>query len=207
MNLIYLLLLGFAVSMDAFAAGAAYGIKSIKMPARSLATVGLITALFTSLAMALAHYASSFMNDNIAVVGGSLILIGIGVFNVLKEYLSNPSFALCLGKEFKFRVGQLVINIMIDPQKADLDDSKSISPSESVFLGLALGIDNMAATFGAAMINMLPLYTPLVMALLQVFLLAAGLQASARFLPDKIKDKFTYVPGTILIVLGVFRLI
>lgn len=51
MNLFYVLLLGFAVSIDGFVAGVAYGLKNIRMPLASLSIVGVVAAILTSVAM------------------------------------------------------------------------------------------------------------------------------------------------------------
>ena len=45
MNAFYLILLGFAVSIDGFATGIAYGLKKIHLPWTSLSIVGIITGL------------------------------------------------------------------------------------------------------------------------------------------------------------------
>lgn len=207
--MLYILLLCFAVSLDAFAAGAAYGLKSIKMPVSSFAVIGLITALCTSLAMALAFFLGSFLNTHLAVAAGSLLLIAIGAWNIFQEYLTKKSCPNTIDPDacLTFRIGRIVIRIMADPETADVDHSCSISPSEAILLGLALGIDNMIATFAAALIKPLPLYTPAVMAFIQVLLIAVGIVAASRLVSEDIKKRLPYVPGTILIILGLLRLV
>ncbi len=208
--MLYVILLGFAVSLDAFAAGAAYGLKSIKVPLKSLAVIGLITAICTGAAMALACYLGSFLNTHLAVVSGSLLLIAIGAWNIFHEYITKKS--LCQDTEsentrLSFRIGRIVIKIMADPETADIDHSRSISPSEAILLGLALGIDNLIATFAAALIKPLPLYTPAIMTFIQVFLIVVGISAANRLASDDLKKRFPYVPGAILIILGLLRLV
>lgn len=208
--MLYIILLGFAVSLDAFAAGAAYGLKSIKVPLKSLAVLGLITALCTSAAMVIAYYLGSFLNTHIAVIAGSLLLILIGAWNIFSEYItkkSNCPDTESTNAPISIRIGRIVINIMADPETADIDHSRSINPTEAIFLGLALGIDNMIATFAAALIKPLPLYTPAVMTFIQVFLIAAGISGASRLASDDLKRRFPYIPGTILIILGLLRLV
>lgn len=210
MSIFYVLLLGFAVSIDAFAAGVAYGIKSIKMPAKSLAVIGVITALFTSTAITLAYYLGSFVNTAVAVTGGSLLLIAIGAWNIFQEYIAKKTAlqkSLTETPSLKLRIGRIVISIMSDPETADIDCSRSISPAEAILLGLALGIDNLVATFAAALINPLPLYTPAVMAFIQMLLIAVGISAAARLFSDDLRKRVPYVPGAILIILGIIRLV
>ncbi|WP_371375857.1 sporulation membrane protein YtaF [Sporomusa aerivorans] len=207
--MLYVILLGFAVSLDAFAAGTAYGLKAIKVPPLSLAVVGLITAVCTGLAMALSGYLGSFLNTHWAVAAGSLLLIAIGTWNIFQEYITKRSLSLTGTEDHRltFRLGRIVISIMSDPETADIDHSHSISPAESILLGLALGVDNMVATFAAALIKPLPLYTPAIMAFIQMFLIYAGIHAASRLATEDIKKRFPYVPGAILIILGLLRLV
>ncbi|HMM22525.1 MAG TPA: manganese efflux pump [Selenomonadales bacterium] len=211
MSIMFVLLLGIAVSLDSFAAGLAYGLKGIALPRRSLAIVGLVTALCTALAMFLANLLGAAVNTHIAVAAGALLLIGLGLFSLFQEYLATaispyePAGRLSV-RQLTFSIGRLVVTIMIRPETADLDQSLSISPAEAGLLGLALGVDNMVAAFGAALIGTLPWYTPLAMGLIQISFIAAGCWASSRVLTAGLKRHFPYLPGTLLILLGLLRL-
>lgn len=211
MSIMFVLLLGVAVSLDSFAAGISYGIKGITLPGRSLSIIGLVTAICTGLAMLLAGLLGDSINTHIAVAIGALLLVGLGLFSLFQEYLTKdispyePAEGLSVG-QLTFSIGRLVVTIMIRPETADLDKSLSIGPVEAILLGLALGVDNMVATFGAALMGSLPWYTPLVMGIIQILFIAAGSWASSRFMTDSIKKHCPYLPGTILILLGLLRL-
>lgn len=197
MNIFYVLLLGLAVSIDAFVAGIAYGLKSIKMPVRSLIVIGLITGICTGVAMALAYYLGSLLNTHLAVAAGSLMLITIGTWNILQEYIAKNSSnkdTKVANARLTVRMGRIVISIMADPETADMHHSHSISPSEAVLLGLALGIDNIVATFAAALIKPLPLYTPVIMAIIQILLIGLGMTAATRLGSDDLKKDFPIFP-------------
>ena len=96
---------------------------------------------------------------------------------------------------------------MANPETADIDKSKSISPMEAIFLGLALGIDNMVATFAASLMGFLPFYTPLIMGVIQMAFLACGSWSSSHLLSESLKKRFPFLPGTILILIGLARLV
>ena len=209
MNILYVLLLGLAVSMDSFVAGATYGIRKIHLPFLSLFIVGGITTLCTGLAMAAASLFGNLINANIAIAVGSFLLLVIGLFSIFQEYLldcakksddlQNPRLSM--------RAGRIIINIMVDPEAVDFDQSKSISSGEAVMLGFALGLDNMAATFAASLLGVLPLYTPLVMGLLQMLLIVGGIYLAAHVLPQSLSKRFPYLSGIILVLIGLFRLV
>lgn len=211
MNLFYVLLLGFAVSIDGFVAGIAYGLKNIYMPITSLLIVCITTILCTGVAMAIAYILGTFINTQLAILLGALVLLIIGLFSLFQEYLIKDANDFitngeAISPKVTFSIGRLVINIMADPEQADVDHSQRINPLEALFLGLALGVDNMVATFAAALMGSLPLYTPLIMGLIQIIVITAGIYTSRHFISDKLKKRFPYVPGIILILLGLLRL-
>ncbi|MBC8015825.1 MAG: manganese efflux pump [Sporomusaceae bacterium] len=207
MNLFYILLLGFAVSIDGFIAGLAYGLKNISMPITSLLIVCITTILCTITAMASAYVLGTLINTTLAILLGSLILILIGLFSLFQEYLTKEYVTSKETPKLTFSIGRLVINIMANPEKADVDQSQMINPLEALFLGLALGVDNIVATFAAALMEPLPSYTPLIMGLIQIMVISAGIYTSKRFIPNKLKKIFPYLPGAILIILGFIRMV
>jgi putative sporulation protein YtaF len=212
MNLFYVLVLGIALSIDGFIAGMAYGLRNIRMPFASLIIVCIITVLCTETAMACAAMLGNFIDPHIAIMLGSLLLILIGMVSLFQEYLTKnvtpyQSDGDVTARKLTFSIGRLVISIMTKPETADVDHSQRISSLEAIFLGLALGVDNMVATFAAALMGSLPLYTPVVMGLVQVIVFSSGVYASTRFVPERLKNRFPYLPGAILIILGLLRIL
>lgn len=211
MNLFYVLLLGFAVSIDGFVAGIAYGLKNICIPLTSLLIVCITTILCTGAAMAIAYILGTLINTQLAIFLGALILLIIGLFSLFQEYLIKDANdyitnGATVSPKLTFSIGRLVINIMADPEKADVDQSQRINLLEALFLGLALGVDNMVATFAVALMEPLPFYTPLIMGLIQIIVITAGIYTSKHFISDTLKKRFPYLPGIILIILGLIRL-
>jgi len=207
----YALSLGLAVSLDALAAGMAYGIKNIKVPFASLLIVGAVTCACTTIAMISAAMLGDWIDTQFAIITGSLLLIAIGGFSLFQEYLTRDVAHYHIegeitARKLTFAIGKLVISIMARPESADFDESQSISMVEAFFLGLALGVDNMVATFAEALMGLLPIYTPLIMAIIQMALILTGVFTANRFFTEQIKKRFPYLPGAILILIGLFRL-
>jgi hypothetical protein len=65
----------------------------------------------------------------------------------------------------------------------------------------------MVATFAAQLLGVLPLYTPLVMAVIQMGLIWSGITFANRLLPESVKERFPYLPGTLLIIISVLRIV
>lgn len=211
MSLFYVLLLGFAVSMDGFVAGMAYGLKNIKMPFRSVLIVGVVTTIGTALAMFCAYVLGQFINAHIAILTGAALLIILGIWSLFQQYLTKdiPSYEVdgeFTARSLTFSMGQLVISIMAKPETADVDRQGSINSLEAVFLGVAVALDAMVATFGAALMGLLPIYTPVAVGIIHMICIAGGCYSSTRFVSERLKKRFPYLPGAILIVLGLLRL-
>lgn len=207
----YLLFLGFAVSIDGFVAGIAYGLKNICIPVTSLLIICITTIISTAIAMSSACILGSFINTQLAIGFGALLLILIGLFSLFQEYLTKDAHndrvnETITSSQLAFSIGRQVINIMADPEKADVDQSRYINSLESLFLGIALGVDNLIATFAAALMEPLPLYTPMIMGGIQIIVITAGIYTSKHFISATLKKRFPYIPGIILILLGLVRL-
>jgi len=211
MNLFNVLLLGFAVSMDGFVAGVAYSIKKIHMPLGSLSIVGIVAAILTSIAMLCAYVLGKFIDTQLAIGLGAALLILLGLWSIFQHYLTKdvtsyePEGEVTVRK-LTFSIGRLVISIMAKPETADVDKLGAISSLEAVFLGLAVGLDAMVGTFAAALMGRLPLYTPLAVGVIHMICIAAGCGFSNRMISDALKKRVPYLPGTLLILLGIIRL-
>ncbi|MBP2642322.1 MAG: hypothetical protein H6Q67_209 [Firmicutes bacterium] len=212
MEFIYILILGVALSIDGFLTGIAYGVKGITLPLRSLLIVCINPAFSTAFAMFFAYKAIQYININFAITGGAFILITIGIFHLVKEAARKYHFSYLqitkyLPLEKDTLLGKFFFAILSEPLAADMDHSNSISSLEALFLGLALGLDNMVAIFAASLINPLPYYTPLVMGCIQLILIAAGRWLSAQFVTEKLEQNgLSYLLGLTLICLGLWRL-
>lgn len=211
MNIFYVFLLGFAVSIDGFVAGLAYGLKNIRLPLTSLSIVGMVACICTSIAMALAYVLGQFINTELAVVIGASLLIMLGLWSLFQQYLTKDVASYELTGEvtackLTFSLGRLVISIMAKPETADVDKLGVISSLEAVFLGVAVGADAMVGTFAAALIGPLPLYTPIAIGIIHMLCIASGFYSSRKLISERIKKQFPYLPGTLLILLGILRL-
>ena len=203
----YVVILALAVSLDSFFAGITYGAGTIRIPFASLTVVGLVTAVCSAVPMLASRFIGGAVDPVLAVWAGSALLFLLGVWNIFQEYmLKKLTLTDTGGDRLTFRLGRIIVSIMSDPEYADFDRSKTISPHEALYLGIALGLDNMAAIFGASLIGILPLYTPLVMALIQMALVRLGILLAASFAPGP-ERRLSYLPGAILVFIAVFRLI
>jgi len=115
------------------------------------------------------------------------------------------STALVVMVELK-RLG-LVIQILRTPQSADVDKSGIISASEAVMLGVALSIDAFGAGLGAAMIGLPSLITALTITAASAIFLVGGIRFGFRFSSWKGMQALSFLPGILLIMMGIMKLL
>lgn len=113
--------------------------------------------------------------------------------------------ALVVMVELK-RLG-LVIQILRTPQAADVDKSGIISASEAIMLGVALSLDAFGAGLGAAMIGIPALPTALTIALASAVFLVGGMRFGFRFSAWKGMQALSFLPGLLLIMMGIMKLL
>lgn len=214
MTIFYVLLLGFAVSIDGFVAGIAYGLKKITVPNISLFIIGIATTLCTGFAMGTAYLLGAYINTKLAMLVGAFLLTAMGLYGIFQEYLKatnkkqyQPLEAIVTSQSKPYSARQLLITIITKPESADVDHSQTISPPEAILLGLALGVDNMIAIFAAVLVSPLPLYTPISMGLIQIAVITLGIYVSNHLISDQLKKRIPYLSGLILILLGLIRLL
>lgn len=206
-------LLAFAVSIDSLAVGAAYGLRRVKMPVHMVGLVAGISSMAKAAAMAFGAVLVVWICPELAQKIGALILIGLAIWQYLWAFIEwlhekGDDDVVAVDADdllLKLRVKPLgiIISVLKDPELADLDDSKSISPLEAVLLGAALGMDALAAGIGAGMLGMPVLITAAVVGIGTLVTLPSGVFLGS-LLENRIPTTITrIIPGTIFLVLGV----
>lgn len=99
----------------------------------------------------------------------------------------------------------LIIQVLRTPDIADVDRSGGISWRESFLLGIALAVDAFAAGIGAALTGMSLMLIVLV-ALTQIAMIRLG-QFSAGKVPQKWLAQATFLPGLVLILVAIGKLL
>jgi putative Mn2+ efflux pump MntP len=121
---------------------------------------------------------------------------------------SNPSLAsVSTIWRIELRRLGLVIHILRAPQAADVDRSGIISASEAVLLGCALSLDAFGAGLGAAMIGYSPLMTAILIAFASGLFLLSGLRIGLKYADWQGMKALSVLPGLILILMGITRLL
>ena len=198
-----------SISIDAFAVSFAYGCKKIRIPILSALIINTICTIIIGLSFLLGsllvHYISELLAAGVSF--SILLILGIAKLfdsitkSIIRKYTQ-------FNKEIKLSVFnlKLVMRLYADPEVADVDVSKSISPREAVILAISLSLDGLAVGLSAAMIGV-NLWILAVFTLISGFaalLLGAMLGNKAA---SKLRFNISWLAGVILIILAVSQLL
>ncbi|WP_054023762.1 MntP/YtaF family protein [Bacillus sp. FJAT-28004] len=236
-HVVSLLVLAFAVSLDGFGVGVTYGLRRIRIPLLSVFIIACCSGLIIYLSMQVGGLLTTFLSEFVARLIGACVLMLIGVWALLQlrrgKQQNNEmnvtadtavqesaaaaeagakthageiaSAALVVMVELK-RLG-LVIQILRTPQSADVDKSGTISASEAIMLGVALSLDAFGAGLGAALIGLPSLLTALTIAAASALFLVGGIRFGFRFSAWKGMQTLALLPGVLLIMIGIMKLL
>ncbi len=201
------LLLALASSVDAFAASFSYGTARIEIPRTSLLAVSAICALTLALSHLLGGLLAPFLPQELTRSLGVLILAILGLCKLFDSSLKRWIRKRCgRSREFRFSALRLhfILQIYADPEEADADDSRILSPKEAAALAAALSLDGLAAGFGSGLAGGGA-------ALILVFAFAATAAAVSlgcrlgRRVACRTEHDLSWVGGALLLVLAAVR--
>lgn len=206
-------LLALAVSLDSFGAGLTYGMKSIKIPFRSIMIIAICSAVTFLLSMLLGFTLEQFISPKSGEILGGVILLGIGIYSLWQVFLPEKENVECMEKEpknivlFEIKSLGIVIHILKKPVMADIDKSGSITGLEAVLLGIALSLDAFGAGIGAALIDLSPSLTTITIAVMSALFLWGGM-VLGLYLFNKTNwmKGLSILPGVLLIVMGLLKM-
>lgn len=148
--------LALALSMDAFFASFSYGSNRIRIPLRSVFVVNAVSATLLGTALLIGSVVRQYVPHWLTVMICFLILFILGMVKLLDSITKSiirKHGGIQGNIKFSFLNFRFVLNLYADPESADVDQSKVISPMEAATLAVALSLDGMAVGFGAALGN------------------------------------------------------
>lgn len=204
--------LAVALSVDGLVAGTLYGVRRVEVPGKSIGMVGACCALGVALSMLLGDRAAPHFSEGAAETLGGVVLVGLGLWRfveVIPEYLRSravaPGGASRPVVKMRLRSMGVVIHILVDPMSADQDASGRIDTKEAVALGVALGLDSLAAGFAAGMLR-LGLYLIPTVAMSSMLFLWLGVTLGRRLGDRFLKGSGLFLPALVLITMGILHL-
>lgn len=211
MEILAVLLFSLAVSADGFLVGIAYGFKRIRIPVMSLLVIAGASALTVSISMILGKGLAAMMNPRIACYIGAGMLIFVGIVFLLQaywEHLSkkNDNLEEPLLSVYVKPLG-IIIQILAQPERADMDDSGEISTREAFFLGMALAMDALGAGIGMAMAGFNILLTALGVGVVKFILVKTGIAVGSMLDGKTTAGYPSVLAGCIFLLIGFLQIV
>lgn len=210
-ELLSLLLLGFAVSLDSLTVGLTYGMRKVSIPFTSLIIISSCTFIVLMLAMGIGTIIEQFISYEAAERLGGIILIGIGIWVLYQFFTSRETNSEDQSdyKVIKFEVKSfaIIIKILKKPMEADFDRSGNISSREALFLGLALSLDSFGAGVGAALIDLPPILFSIVIIVSSTVFVLAGIRIGKLLSNVMWFKNLTVLPGIALVLIGILKIL
>ena len=203
------LILVLSLCIDTFVTSIVYSSNKIKIPVVSGLIIDTICSLFLAISLFFGYLIKDFIPINIASTISFLLLLILGVYrlfeaffkNLIKKYYDKGSPLTFKIIEFKF-----ILQIYADEVKADLDESKILSPKEAFFLAVALSLDSLTVGFGCSLGTVNYLATVLLSFLVGALLLVLGGYVGKN-ISKNYNLNLSWLSGVLLIILAFIRII
>lgn len=214
--------LALAVSLDSFGAGTTYGLRKIRIPLCSILIIAGCSGVSIFISMMIGSQIAMWLSPDMGSWIGAGILILLGCWTLF-HYMTNKEqdgveersgqVEVLIEQEVDPKVWTwelpkwgLVIQILKKPTTADMDRSGSINATEAILLGIALSLDSLGAGLGAALLGYSPLLISSIITIMCGVFLRLGMWTGFHFQQNRFRDFFSYLPGVILIVMGLLRI-
>ena len=148
-----------AISIDTFACGFAYGADKIKIPFPSIMVINFICGAAFALSLLLGRIIGPALPEGFTAAVCFTLLFALGLAKLfdsaVKAYIRRHT---AFRKSFRFSAFRLgfILSVYANPEEADSDRSRILSPAESAYLAIALSLDSLAVGLGAGMAAVSP---------------------------------------------------
>jgi len=140
-----------ALAIDSFVCSFGYGANKIKIPFKSIMAINIICTILLAIGVFFGSIIGNYIPEDVTMWISFFILFLLGLSKLFDSAVKNVTRKLNgVSKEFKFSWSGLgfVLNVFTNPEEADIDNSKVLSPKEAIPLAIALGLDGLSVGLG-----------------------------------------------------------
>lgn len=202
------LILVIAMSIDSFVASFAYGSDKIKIPFISIVIISSICSLVLTASLFLGKIISPILPSHLTNIICFTILFLLGIIKLfdssIKTFIRKHNN---INKKINFSIFNLrfILNIYADPQKADTDLSRELSPLEAMALAFALSVDGLVVGMGAGILTINFLEVIIFSFIFGVTAVLLGSYVGYK-IAQRIDLNLSWLSGILLIVLAIIKL-
>jgi len=201
-------ILASSLSLDAFTVGFAYGSNKIKIPFLSVQIINILCSSIVGISFLVGNIIKNYIPHWFTVFICFTVFILLGIIKILDSF--TKSFIRKhknINKKIKFTFlnFNFILNLYADPEEADVDLSKILSPVEAVALAVSLSFDGLTVGFGAALGNVNGIAVFFSSLITDAFFLMFGCYIGNK-IAKKVSFNLSWLSGVILIALAFSKL-
>jgi putative sporulation protein YtaF len=204
----YTILIALSNNVDNITARIAYSIKGIRISIPVNIYISIITFIISGGAAYSGTTITGILSKNVTSIIAMLLLIAIGLWMIIEPFIKrekNDSHHNIHESGEKKTAG--ILQVMSNPEKADMDKSMNIDFKEATVLGIALSINNIGGGLSAGMIGINALMMGFLSAVINFIALWAGNYIAEFFMKWNLHRKAAFAAGIILIAIGIGQVI
>lgn len=205
MGLLAILLFVITSSIDNFTVALAYGVKGIRIGTISNLVIALVSSICTYLSMAMGSIITAYISPSVANLLGSSLLFIIGVWFII-DYIKSKKHRQANDKIVQDDTPNC-IEILDNPEIADLDHSGTIDFKESFSLAAALAINNIGIGIGGSIIGLNIPITTLLTFVFSLILIPLGIFLGKGILSKFFGTQGSLISALILIIISILGLL
>ncbi|WP_152396769.1 sporulation membrane protein YtaF [Paenibacillus guangzhouensis] len=199
MHWVSVIMFAIASNLDNLGIGLSFGMKRTRIPWLPNILIACITMIGTYFSMRMGEWLVQFVSSALANWLGAIVIILIGVWTLwgslrspdVKEELEAPTLS----------------EVLRDPIHADQDHNQVISWRESLALGMALTLNNIATGIGAGATGISALWTTVITGVLSVLFIGVGSAVGSRIARTWFGRYSSVVAGVLLCLIGLYEIL
>lgn len=206
----------FASSFDGFMVGISYSARGLSMNSMHYLIMALCTGTMMGLSMCFGKLLTAWLPNMVENYLGAAILICLGLWQIWQgtqtgqtEPRPEKEAVVAIEEQKRarrvFQLLNTIMDIVEEPLRADWDRSGTIDRKEAWLLGIALGLDALAAGLGTSVAGFSMVVIPVAAVASPAFVYAGAMAGRFSILGRKIGET-RFLPGAILIVIGAARI-
>jgi putative sporulation protein YtaF len=195
---LFTVLIALTNSIDNLGAWIAFSLKGIKITNLINLWISVMTFVISAAATYFGGLLLGVINGRVCAWVSMVLFVAMGAW-----FIAEP---ICKRRKQK-KDTSIIINILENPEEADMNDSKDIDFKEATLLGIALSINNVGGSFSAGMIGLNPWAIGALSAVISFGALWVGKWISSLFQRFRLGDKAAIISGAILILIGIKQIL
>ncbi|MCH5585600.1 sporulation membrane protein YtaF [Shimazuella sp. AN120528] len=200
MEWLTIMLIGVAANLDNLGVGVAYGVQSTKIPIKSNIIIAMIGAMITYFSVTVGSLIGAYIDPNLAHIGGGIILFALGAWTIWNDWQR------IMKSNKKTEQGNYLQQILDNPERADTDNNKVISSTESFLLGLALSLNCFGVGIGGGITGVSPTWSGLVVGCMSFCTMMIGVRMGFSLSYSWLNKFASSIAGILLLGMGLWEI-